>query len=80
MVQVQPWILNGKHSIICLRLFVDTVHPWTFRDTYGQIDVFMDDGFSLILFIGNFSKLGHSMHEMFFWQQRKLILVLFNSY
>jgi hypothetical protein len=35
MVQVQSWISYSKHSIVCLRLVVDTiqymVQPWSFN-------------------------------------------------
>jgi len=55
--------LYSKHSVVCLRLVVDTiqymVQPWFFHDgflpmdVFGQIDVLMDDGFNPILLVGN---------------------------
>jgi len=47
------------------------VQPWVFhdgslpRDTFGQIEVLMDDGFDPILLVGNSTRSGQAMHDIF---------------
>jgi len=63
IVQVQPWIPYSKHSVMCLRLVVDTVQyivqPWVLHDgflhrgAFYQIEVLMDDGFGPIFLVDN---------------------------
>jgi len=74
-VQVQPWILYSKHSVMCFRLDVDTiqcmVQPWVFhcgflpRDAFGQIEDLMDDRFDSILLVGSSAKSGQTILKMF---------------
>ena len=89
-VQVQPWIPYSKHSVVCLRLVVDTiqyiVQPWVFhdgflrRDAFGYIEVLIDDEFGPILFAGNSSRSGQAMHKMVLDRKESLFGVYFLSY
>ena len=82
-IQVQPWIPCSKHSVMYLRLVVDIVQymvpPWVFhdgslpRDAFGQIEVLIDDGFSLILLVGNSTRSRQAMHGMF-WAAKEVYL------
>ena len=86
-VQVQPWIPYSKHLVMCLRLVVIIVsymvQPWVFhdgflhRDALSQIEVLMDNGFDQIILVGNSSRSGQVMHEMFFGSKKSLFEVYF---
>jgi len=86
LIQFSIWF-NLGHSIVCLRLVVDTiqymVQPWFFHDgflpmdAFSQIDVLMDDGFDPILLVGNSTRLGQAIHEMFLDNKESLFRVYF---
>lgn len=88
-IQVQPWIPYSQHLVMYLRLVVDIVQymvpPWVFhdgslpRDAFGQIEVLIDDGFSLILLVGNSTRSRQAMHGMFLGCKGSLFGVYFGS-
>jgi predicted Zn-dependent protease with MMP-like domain len=70
---------------MCLRLVVDMVQPWVFhdeslsRDVFGQIEVLIDDVFDPIILMGNSTRSGQVMHEMFLGSKESLFGVYFGS-
>jgi hypothetical protein len=62
-VKVQSWI---PYLVMCLRLVINTfMKGFLSRDVFNQIEIFIDDRFGPILFIGDSARLEQAMHEIF---------------
>jgi hypothetical protein len=61
------------------------VEPWVFHDeilsrnAFGWIEILMDDGFDPIILMGNSTKSGQAMHEMFLDSKESLFKVYLGS-
>jgi hypothetical protein len=61
------------------------VQSWIFhdgslsRDAFSQIEVLIDDEFDQILLVGNSTRSGQAMHEMFLGSKESLFGVYFGS-
>jgi hypothetical protein len=76
--------------LIHLEHVIDTiwymVQTWVFhdgflpRDSFGYIEVLMDDGFSPNLLVGNLVKSRQAMHGMFLGNKESLFGVYFESH
>jgi len=87
-VQVQPWIpYNTFDYVFEFGCWYGLVYGsslgfsrWFLpRDAFGQIEVFMDNGFNPIFLVHNLARSGQAMHVMFLNSRESLFGVYFGS-